>query len=470
MPQVLTPTIPTNITVHLGPPSSNARNVTVPFVDYLKNVASSEIYPTWPENALRANIYAQISFALNRIYTEWYRSRGYDFDITNSTAYDQYFVEGRDYFDSVSQIVDEIFNNYLVRQGSIEPLFAQYCNGTTVTCDGLSQWGTVPLAQQGRTPYQILTYYYGNDINIVHNAPQRENTPSYPGTPLRLGASGNDVQRIQRELNRISSNYPAIDKIYPESGVFDLNTETSVRQFQEIFQLEPDGIVGKGTWYQLIRIFNAVKRLAELNSEGLTMNEVSFQYSTTQRLGDSGLATETLQYFLRVLRQYYHEIPVVVQDGYFGEQTRQGVLAAQRLFDLPQDGIAGPVTWNALLNAYHDLTDSQALVLSPTGAPLYQGRPLVLGMSGEDVRLLQTYLQEISRSYPSIPSVPITGYFGEQTRAAVAAFQELFGPEVTGSVGPVTWDEIASLYVELNDSSRTAAGQFPGYAIGGEIA
>ncbi len=467
MPEVLTPIIPNNITVHLGPPASNARNVTVPFVDYLKNVASSEIYPTWPESALRANIYAQISFALNRIYTEWYPSRGYNFDITNSTAYDQSFVEGRDFFESVSQIVDDIFNNYLARPGAIEPLFAQYCNGTTVTCDGLSQWGTVPLAQQGLTPYQILTTYYGNDLNIIRNAPQGENIPSYPGTPLRLGATGNNVQRIQRQLNRISTNYPAIDKIYPESGVYDLNTETSVRQFQEIFSLEPDGIVGKGTWYQLIRIFNAVKHLSELDSEGLTMNEVSFQYSETLRLGNSGLATESLQYFLRVLRQYYPEIPEVTMDGYFGEQTRQAVLAAQRLFGLPQDGIVGPVTWNALLNAYQNLIDSQILVLSPSGAPLYQGRPLVLGISGDDVRMLQTYLQEISRSYPSIPSVPVTGYYGEQTRAAVIAFQELFGPEVTGSVGPVTWDAIASLYVELKDSSRTSQGQYPGYPIGG---
>ena len=130
------PYIPQYITVHLGPPSSNAQNVTVTFPDYIKNVASSEIYPTWPENAIRANIYAQISFALNRFYTEWYPSQGYSFDITNSTAYDQAFVAGRDIFENISQIVDEIFNNYVQRQGSVEPLFTQYCNGTTVTCDG----------------------------------------------------------------------------------------------------------------------------------------------------------------------------------------------------------------------------------------------------------------------------------------------------------------------------------------------
>ena len=165
------PFIPETITVHLGRPDSPARNVTVPFPDYIKNVASSEIYPTWPENAIRANMYAQISFALNRIYTEWYRSQGYDFDITNSTAFDQAYVHDRDIFDNISEIADELFTSYLTRPGSVEPFFAQYCNGTTVTCEGLSQWGTVPLAEQGMTPYEILTYFYGPDLNIVTDTP-----------------------------------------------------------------------------------------------------------------------------------------------------------------------------------------------------------------------------------------------------------------------------------------------------------
>ena len=153
------PYIPETVTVHLGRPNDNAENVTVPFLDYVMNVASSEIYPTWPENAIRANIYAQVSFVLNRIYTQYYRSRGYDFDITNSTAFDQYFVNGREIFENIRQIAGEIFNDYVVRQGSVEPLFTSYCNGTTVTCRGLSQWGTVELANRGLTPYEILQNY-----------------------------------------------------------------------------------------------------------------------------------------------------------------------------------------------------------------------------------------------------------------------------------------------------------------------
>ena len=196
------PVIPETITVHLGAPDQAAENVTIPFAEYIKNVASSEIYPTWPEAAIRANILAQISFALNRIYTEHYPSQGYDFDITNNTQYDQNFVRNRDIFENISQIVDDIFNDYVVRQGSVEPLFTQYCNGTTSTCDGLSQWGTVDLADQGLIPYEILQYYFGDDINIVFGAPVQGIERSYPGVPLRQGSAGEDVRILQRQLNR----------------------------------------------------------------------------------------------------------------------------------------------------------------------------------------------------------------------------------------------------------------------------
>ena len=183
MPSI-TPYIPQNITVHLGTPSSDAENVTVSFSDYVKNVASSEIYPTWDESALRANILAIVSFALNRVYTEFYRSRGYDFDITNSTAYDQFFVNGRSFFSNISQLVDELFNDYLRRPGFVEPLAAKFCNGTTVTCEGLSQWGSENLAQQGYNSVQIIRSYYGN-VEIVNDAPVAGITSSYPGRPLR---------------------------------------------------------------------------------------------------------------------------------------------------------------------------------------------------------------------------------------------------------------------------------------------
>ena len=350
MPPVL-PYIPQRITVHLGPPDSDAENVTVSFVDYVKNVASSEIYPTWEESALRANILAIVSFALNRVYTEFYRSRGYDFDITNSTAYDQYFVKGRSYFDNVARLVDELFNDYLRRPGFVEPLAAKFCNGTTATCEGLSQWGSQNLARQGYNSNQILRSYYGN-VEIVSNAPVQGITSSYPGTPLRRGTSGPSVVTIQTELNRISQSYPAIPKISPVDGIFGAQTEAAVRRFQEIFDLDPDGIVGSATWYALVRIYVAVTALAELRSEGQRFYANSWANSNPIRPGDRGVKVEHLQYMLSVLSAYIPEIPALTIDGVYGNATRNAVLAAQRRFGLPQTGIVDYNTWDEIYDQF----------------------------------------------------------------------------------------------------------------------
>ena len=350
MPTVI-PFIPQNITVHLGPPSSPAANVTVPFADYVKNVASSEIYPTWEESALRANILAIVSFALNRVYTEFYRSRGYDFDITSSTAYDQYFVNGRSYFSNVSRLVDELFNDYLRRPGFVEPLAAKFCNGTTVTCEGLSQWGSQNLALQGQSSTQILRNYYGN-VEIVNNAPIRGITSSYPGTPLRRGSTGPNVVVIQVELNRIAQNYPAIPKIPVVDGIFGSRTEASVRAFQEIFDLTPDGIVGPATWYALVRLYTAVTSLSELRSQGQQFYSVSWEYPNSYYEGDTGNSIRFLQYMLSVLSAYINAIPRVEVDGIFGPATREAVLAAQRWFGLPQTGNVDAATWDEIYDQY----------------------------------------------------------------------------------------------------------------------
>ena len=350
MPTV-TPFVPQNITVHLGPPDSNAANVTVPFSDYVKNVASSEIYPTWDEAALRANIYAIVSFALNRVYTEFYRSRGYDFDITNSTAIDQFFVNGRSYFENVARIVDELFNDYLRRPGFVEPLATKFCNGTTVTCEGLSQWGSQNLASQGYSSTQILRSYYGN-VEIVNNAPIRGITSSYPGTPLRRGSSGPNVVVIQVELNRISQNYPAIPKLSPVDGIFGSRTEASVRKFQEIFDLTVDGIVGKATWYALVRLYTAVTRLSELRSQGQRFYSISWEYPNSPQLGSTGEKVRHLQYMLAVLSEYIPQIPPVAVDGVFGRETLDSVLAAQRYFDLPETGIVNATTWEEIYDQF----------------------------------------------------------------------------------------------------------------------
>ena len=443
--QVL-PYVPEMITVHLGPPDSPAENVTVSFPDYIKNVASSEIYPTWPENAVRANIYAQISYTLNRIYTEWYRSKGYDFDITNSTQYDHYFVKDREIFENVSQIVDEIFNDYIVRQGSIVPLFASYCNGTTSTCTGLSQWGTVDLANQGYTPYEILRYYYGNDINIIENAPISSNVESYPGFPLKLGSSGNEVLTIQRQLNRISDNYPSIPKITNLNGIFGTQTEDAVRQFQYIFNLAQDGIVGKATWYKIKNVFNGIARLAELTADRLTYEDVSPMYPSLLTEGMSGDYIKMLQYYLDVVAYFYPQIPDITVDGYFGEKTKEAVMAFQNLQGLTVDGIVGRDTWRSLTNAYNTVLKTIPPEYQTETSLIYPGYILSEGLENNDVKRLQTLLQSISAVNPSIPNVEINGVYDPTTAASVSALQEFFGIPVTGTVGAATWSLIANLY------------------------
>ena len=370
------PYIPRTITVHLGAPDAYAANVSVPFSDYVKNVASSEIYPTWDESALTANILAIISFALNRVYTEFYRSRGYDFDITSSTAIDQKFINGRSYFDSVSTIVDNIFDNYLRRMGFVEPLAAKFCNGTTVTCEGLSQWGSQSLAQQGLNSMQILRRYYGNNIELVNNAPVRGYTPSYPGTPLRLGSRGPQVTQAQVMLNRISQNYPAIARIYPVDGIFGEQTERSVISFQRIFNLTPDGIIGKATWYQLVRLYVGVNDLAELESQGQTFYRVNWQGSETLQEGNTGQSVRQLQYMLRVVSDYIDTVPSVAIDGIFGPATQAAVIAYQRHAGLTPDGIVGTNTWHSLYNQVSGILSSEE-----TAGLQYPGQPLRLGSS-----------------------------------------------------------------------------------------
>ena len=461
------PTIPEYITVHLGAPDSPAQNITVPFTEYIANAASSEIYPTWPESAIRANIYAQTSFALNRIYTEFYRSRGYDFDITNSTAYDQSFVRGRNIFENIERIVDEIFNSYIRRRGNIEPLFAAYCDGVEVQCNGLSQWGSVSLAEEGYTPYEILQYYYGNDIDIISNAVVEGSLVSAPQFPLSVGTSGDRVRILQLRLNRISDNYPSIPKVATIDGIFAEDTEAAVVRFQEIFGLSPDGIVGNSTWYAVNRIYNAVKRLNELDSEGIRLEEVTKQYPGALSLGSRGLGVRNLQYFLTYLSRFYSSISPTEIDGVFGNETRQSVISAQNTFGLMQDGVVGELTWNEIYNAYRGIVDEIPLKYVEGNVLPFPGTILRIGSDNDSVLLLQQYINVIAEVFPEVNTVDLTGYFGTQTDSAVKAIQTLSGLEANGVVGAITWDTVTSLYTDIVNGSRLNDGQYPGFEIGG---
>ncbi len=462
------PTIPETITVHLGAPSENTTNVTVSFSDYIKNVASSEIYPTWPDDAIRANVLAQISVALNRVYTEFYRSSGYDFDITDSPAYDQRYTYGKDIFSNISQIVDDIFDSYIRRQGNVEPLFAQFCDGVEVECDGLSQWGSVELSNQGLGYEDILRRYYGNDIEIVRNVPVENIEGSAPPVPLREGDTGRDVEQIQIKLNRIARNFPGIPRISPQDGFFDTGTTDAVRKFQEVFDLTPDGIVGKATWYRINFIYNAVKKLFELNSEGLRVAELESRYSETLREGDESVGVLTLQYYLNYVGLFIPAVSSPGIDGAFGADTKSSVISFQRAYGLPETGEVDRLTWDNIENVYFSFLRSIPYDFSPGIVLPFPGRVLRPGMSGDDVRALQEYLNYISDTYTQIPKITVDGVFGPGTERAVNAFKELFNiPGTPSRVTAILWSAITNVYDDLyNGTSAVFAEENNTYSDG----
>lgn len=256
------PVIPEYIIVHLGKPSDQGvPNEWVLFRDYIKNVACSEIYATWARETIKANVLAIISFTLNRVYAEWYRGKGYDFTITNSTAYDQSFVPGRTIFEEISVVVDDLFNTYITREGAGQPLLTQYCDGRQTQCNGLSQWGSQALGEQGWDAISILRRYYGSDIYLAP-AEKVEGVPmSFGGETLTVGSAGEDVRTIQLQLNRISENFPALPRVRAD-GVYGTETQEAVRTFQSIFLLPQTGDVDFATWYSISNIYVAVAKLA----------------------------------------------------------------------------------------------------------------------------------------------------------------------------------------------------------------
>ena len=435
--------VPDYITVHLGAPTSNAANIRVPFQDYIKNVACSEIYPTWPTNALLANIAAIVTFALNRIYTEWYRSRGYNFDITNSTVYDMAYVRNREIYKNISELVDGVFTVYAHRDGFRNPYFTEFCNGTTATCSGLSQWGTVTLANQGLSVLEILRYYYPNDI-VLSNAPTGSVQNSYPGTPLRLGSSGTNVRRLQTYLNRIHRNYPLIPVITPVDGNFNAQTQEAVRVFQRTFNLTSDGVVGVSTWNKISQIYAAVTGLAELNAEGEFIGINDTPPSSVLRQGSTGRDVLQLQFLLNYTAQFYPSVQTVTQDSVFGSVTANSVRSFQRLFGLTADGVVGRNTWNKLYQVYRTIQGDEPGEGGVNPSP-WPGVYLRQGSRGSEVVTLQNLLNNARSTYPQIPFITVDGVFGANTDNAVRIFQRAAGLTVDGVVGPATWNALTAL-------------------------
>lgn len=452
--------IPKKITVHLGKPSANVSNVTVGFQEYIANVASSEVYPTWPEEALRANILAQISLALNRVWTEWYPSRGYSFNITGSPGYDQAYVAGRTVFAVMERLTAELFNTYVRRTGDQEPYYTEYCDGKTVTCPGMKQWGTVDRAQEGKNALQILRYYYGDRVQLVTSNNIAAIPASWPGVTLKPGSTGTSVRVIQRQLSRIAKDYPSFGK--PEvTGTFDTATESCVKKFQKQFSLTADGLVGKATWYKISYIYVSVKDLAELTSEGETATGTESTGGwpgTVLRRGAKGSEVEQVQFWLSELAQFNEALPKLTVDGVFGATTEQAVKIFQRENGLTADGVVGQSTWDALYAAWLDMQ-------SDLGGTAWPGMVLRRGDTGMEVRLVQFWLRLAADNYSGLPAVTVDGVFGAATANAVTAFQTRFGLGADGVVGRATWNKLNEVALAVANEivePGVAPGQFTG--------
>ena len=417
----------------------------------------------WPEQALRANIHCQISLALNRIYTEWYPSKGYSFNITNSTSYDQYYVHGRTVFDVMVRLTDDIFNTYIRKTGTVNPYYAEYCDGKSVTCPGLKQWGTVTLANQGRSALSILKYYYGSNIEIIRTNNIQSIPQSYPGSPLRQGSTGAAVFTLQRQLNRITKDYPFLGLLTVD-GIFGRKMTETVKKFQKQFNLTADGVVGRSTWYKISYIYVSVKDLAELTSEGETFSgtlpDGPWNFgSSVLKQGSTGSEVEQVQFWLSTLAQYESSIPSVTVDGVYGSGTAAAVRAFQRRYGLTVDGIVGLTTWTELYDQFRSIQ-------SDNGTPnAYPGTALREGSSGQNVRLVQFWLKIARTVYPSLSNVTVDGRFGSATAAAVRRFQTYFGLTSDGVVGRTTWNKLYEVYNDIANkllSSSLRPGEYPG--------
>lgn len=380
--------IPSYITVHLGAPSAPARNVRVPFKEYIKNVTSSEIYPNWTRTAMEANVLAITSFALNRIYTNWYRSRGRDFDITNNTQFDQMYIPGREIFQPVIDVVDDIFNNFLRRVGRREPYLSSYCNGTTSTCAGMSQWGSENMGRQGRSTIDILRHFYPDDIQIVQSTNFANRTGAYPGEALREGSRGENVRLMQQYLNRISGNWfmPPAGRA---DGIFGTQTLASVREFQRIFSLTSDGVIGRRTWYEITRVYTAVMELAELTSQGERIGIQEPTPTSTLLLNSRGEDVIELQFLLDYAAQFYENLRYVLITGVVNTDTVDAVKAFQHEFGLNADGVVGSRTWRMLYDVFYAIQANIPSITASASAITNDDAIMVFGQNMPKEDLIQ---------------------------------------------------------------------------------
>ena len=358
----------------------------------------------------------------------------------------------------MERLTAELFNTFVQRSGDAEPYFTEYCDGKTVTCPGMKQWGTVDRANEGMNALQILRYYYGNRVQLVTTDNIAAIPSSYPGSPLRRGSTGTNVRILQKQLSRISKDYPSFGK--PSvTGMFDEATESSVKKFQKQFGLTADGIVGKAAWYKISYIYVSVKNLAELTSEGETAEGTQSAGGwpgTVLRRGSTGSSVEQVQFWLSDLAQFDASLPGVTVDGRYGAATERAVRAFQQKQHLTADGVVGQTTWKALYAAW---VDAQ----SDLGGTAWPGMVLRRGDTGMEVRLVQFWLRLAADNYTALRTVTVDGKFGATTVSAVQAFQTLFGLTSDGAVGRSTWNKLKEVGLAVANrivAQNVAPGQF----------
>jgi len=447
-------TIPSNIRVHLGRREVPSQIVSVPFIDYIKNVTSHEIFDSWPEQTIIANVYCIVSLTLNRIFTEFYRKQGFNFDITSTTHLDQMYVHGGIIGARISAVVDRIFNNYLAVIGHQEPFLALYNDGDRVNLPGrLSQWGSFFDGRAGMNAWQIIRKYYSQNLELRVCDNFDGVLESFPGRTLRQGDSGEAVRTMQLYLNAVLGFYSNVI-INPVNGIFGASTRNSVIVAQQAWGLPPTGEIDRRTWYEISRRFAIRRAIWEMHSQGIRIGIGTTPPTQIVRLGDpvnpgntaiSSLIVK-LQFLLDFISMYYPEIPFVPQTGRFDQFTNTAVRAFQSLFRLSVDGIVGPITWRTLYNVYWGIMENAPAPPPPqpppTGVPPFPGN-LSVGSTGANVRLLQEAINRIAPNHPGrLWILTADGIFGNMTRDAIFAFQSIFGLSITGVVDRATWDRL----------------------------
>ena len=470
LPEVV---IPNYIRVHLGRMERPASVVNIPFIEYIKNVTSHEIFDEWPEEAIIANVYCIISLTLNRIFTEFYRKRGFNFDITSETFMDQKFVYRGVIGERISAIVDRIFNNYLAIIGHKEPFLSLYNDGIRVNIPGrLSQWGSFFDARdRGMNAWQIIRKYYSQNLELRETDVYSGILESYPGHTLTQGSRGNAVRTMQLYLNRILGRYSDVI-INPVDGVFGPMTRNSVLMFQRVYGLPQTGTIDRRTWYEISRIYGVERALWEMDSEGKRIGIGKTPPTRVIRPGDTGPLVVELQFLLDYIAMFHREIPFVPQISRFEALTEEGVQAFQRLFNLTPDGVVGPATWRRLYEVYWGIKQNTTPPLPPPPNPVppdnmppFPGASLRVGSQGPDVRIIQEAINKLADAQPGMWKIGEDGIFGNGTQDAVMAFQRIFGLTVDGIVGPNTWRRLME-EARMTTTPSAQRPPFPGTNIG----